>query len=316
MPANWTGETALFQDVDKVRVVTKVQVVIPTYLPGMGLVHLVGDLVGVPAGDPTTDVVISDDASNVSSDSVLRSVAEIPGVTVIRHHRNRGIARGLNEGLQAALDTDCEWLLTLDQDSRVPAGFVQELLDSVPNTLWSDSGSEPIGVIAPATVRDASGEIRYPTRYHGQVLVTEEVIQSGALWNVSALESIGGFDESLGIDAVDAAACLRLREQGYLVALAPHVTFDHNLGDSRQVTIFGRQVLVTNHSPARRASMVRNRLRLAPAEFKQSPTHAFRTLRRVGVNATLGALSGQDRWSKVKGSLSGLRPFKDNPKDR
>lgn len=143
-----------------------------------------------------------------------------------------------------------------------------------------------IGVIALATVRDANGEIRYPTRYHGQVLVTEEVIQSGALWNVSALESIGGFDESLGIDAVDAAACLRLKEQGYLVA------------------------------PARRASMVRNRLRLAPAEFKQSPTHAFRTLRRVGVNATLGALSGQDRWAKVKGSLSGLRPLKGKPKGK
>lgn len=87
---------------DKVRVVTEVQVVIPTYLPGTGLVDLVGDLVGdlvrvpvrVPAGNLTTDVVISDDASKVSSDSVLRSVAEIPGVTVIRHHRNRGIARG------------------------------------------------------------------------------------------------------------------------------------------------------------------------------------------------------------------------------
>jgi GT2 family glycosyltransferase len=155
--------------------------------------------------------------------------------------------------------------------------------------------------------------MRYPTRQEGGVLVTEEVIQSGALWMVPALVKIGGFDESLGIDAVDAAACLRLREAGYLIALAPNVSLEHNLGDSRQVNLFGRSVMVTNHSPARRATMVRNRLRLAPAEFKQSPKHAFRTLRRVTVNSTLGAITGEDRWAKAKGSLSGLRGKKDEP---
>jgi len=69
----------------------------------------------------------------------------------------------------------------------------------------------------------------------------------------------------------------------------------------------GRTVMVTNHSPARRATMVRNRLALAPAEFRQSPKHAFRTLRRVTVNSVLGGITGEDRWQKTKGSLSGLR---------
>jgi GT2 family glycosyltransferase len=116
----------------------------------------------------------------------------------------------------------------------------------------------------------------------------------------------------IGIDAVDAAACLHLREAGYLIALTDTVELYHNLGDSHQVNILGKTVMVTNHSPARRATMVRNRLRLAPAEFKQSPVHAARTLRRVTVNSLMGGLTGTDRWEKTKGSLSGLRRKKPN----
>jgi len=45
---------------------------------------------------------------------------------------------------------------------------------------------------------------------------------------------------------------------------------------------------------------------VAPAEFRQSPKHAFRTLRRVSVNALMGATVEGDRWEKVKGSVRGL----------
>jgi rhamnosyltransferase len=125
---------------------------------------------------------------------------------------------------------------------------------------------------------------------------------------VAALTAIGGFDESLGIDAVDAAACLRLRERGFIVALAPGVRLEHRVGSARQVTLLGRTVLATGHSPQRRTTMVRNRLRLAPAEFRQSPKHAVRTLRRVGVNAVLGATVEENRWAKTKGTIRGLWP--------
>ena len=78
---------------------------------------------------------------------------------------------------------------------------------------------------------------------------------------MAALTAIGGFDESLGIDAVDAAACLRLRERGFIVALAPGVRLEHRVGAARQVTLLGRTVLATGHSPERRTTMVRNRIR-------------------------------------------------------
>ncbi len=280
----------------------EVLLVIPTFRPTHSVVGLVENL-NVPT-------VVSDDASPVTSDPILRDLTQLSHVIVRRNSRNKGIARGLNQGLEFARDNGFIWLLTVDQDSQIDSDYPTKILAAAQSheKLWSDRAI--IGVIAPLEVHDASGIMRYPTKTIGDVPVTEEVIQSGSLWRVSALTQIGGFDESLGIDAVDAAACLRLREAGFLVALTDSVKLQHNLGDSRQVNILGRTVMITNHSPARRATMVRNRLRLAPAEFKQSPMHALRTLRRVAVNSVLGGLTGEDRWEKTKGSLSGLLPRK------
>ena len=54
--------------------------------------------------------------------------------------------------------------------------------------------------------------------------------------------------------------------------------------------------------------MVRNRLRLFPAEFAQSPVHALRTLRRVAVNTALAVTIEDDRWAKAKSSARGVFP--------
>ena len=278
---------------------------VATYLPGENLSSLVTAL-----GLQVDSVVVSDDASPCTADPILRDCGLVPRVTVIRHAHNVGIARGLNEGLQAARDAGCPWLLTCDQDSQFPASYVAEIstfAESI-GSLWEDSVR--VGAVGAGMVINASGQLKYPITQvaspSGPLSVTEEVIASGTLWNVEALIGVNGFDESLGLDAVDAAACLRLREAGYRIVLAPEVRMEHRLGESRSVQLLGRTVLATGHSGERRATMMRNRLRLAPAEFRQSPKHAFRTLRRVSVNALMGATVEGDRWEKVKGSVRGL----------
>jgi rhamnosyltransferase len=242
---------------------------------------------------------------------VLRDCGLVAGVIVIRHDHNEGIARGLNEGLHRARDLGCRWLLTSDQDSKFPDTYVDEIsaLAQSTGSLWEESVR--VGAVGAGIVVNAGGQLKYPITHvagaSGPVETTEEVIASGTLWNVGALLEVGGFDESLGLDAVDAAACLRLREAGYHIVVAPELRMEHELGNSRSVQLLGRTVLATGHSGERRATMMRNRLRLAPAEFKQSPKHAFRTLRRVGVNALMGATVEGDRWGKIKGSIRGLR---------
>ena len=275
-------------------------VVVPTFNPpaNPNLEKLVTTL--ALSGFP---VLISDDASVVTHDPALHQLRDIPGVRITRHLRNKGIARGLNEGLELARTVGATWLLTVDQDSLVTSDYIPTLLNfanTINNQLWTDN---PIGAVAPASISDASGEITYPTTVlqtsrANSLLTTEEVMQSGALWNVQALDRVGGFDSDLAMDAVDAAACLRLREAGFVIAVTAEVTISHNLGAARQVRLFGRTVTVTGHSRSRRASIIKNRLTLAPAEFRQSPKHALRTLRRVAVNEVLGSVMPKPKEKK------------------
>ena len=276
--------------------------VVPTYRPTESVTALVTALA------EQTAVVVSDDASPCTADPIMRSLESLPSVTVMRHQHNAGIARGLNDGVAAALIAGATWLLTVDQDTVLPAGYV-DALTSVATSLVSSG--VPLGAIGAQVIADASGSMTYPTRIEGGAVVTEEIIQTGSLWSVAALAEFGGFDESLGIDAVDAAACLRLRERGMVVAVAPGLSLSHSIGAARSISMFGRSVMVTGHSPERRTTMLRNRLRLIPAEFKQSPTHAFRTLRRVGVNQTLGLFVENGRWAKAKGTIRGLTSGED-----
>lgn len=275
----------------------KLIAVVPTFHPPDRVVDLVRGLA------QHCHVLISDDASPCTSDPVLLKVKKIPRVHMIRHQKNAGIARALNDGLRFAEQYRASWLLTVDQDTILPHDYVEQMLDSA-DTM--DAEDTRVGVIGAEFIEDAAGLMTYPLTRSGTRLITEEVIQTGSLWSVMALANIGGFDESLAIDAVDAAACLGLRENEYHVCVAPQQRVRHHLGHAKVLRIFGKEVMVTGHQPDRRTSMLRNRIHLFPRELRQSPKHAFRTLRRIGANHFLGLLTETNRMAKLKGSLRGL----------
>lgn len=260
--------------------------------------------------DQGVTVLVSDDASPCTFDPLFRALADL-GASVVRHDRNAGIARSLNVGLAHAREQGAAWLLTVDQDSVLGQEYVQSILAAAA-AAEATLGAASVGAVGAGTIDDASGELVYPITFVRNSPTTQEVIQTGTLWKVAAMEEVRGFDESLAIDAVDAAACLRLRESGRHIALAMDLSIGHRVGDGRQVTILGRSILVSGHSPARRTSMVRNRVKLFPAEFAQSPVHALRTIRRIAVNTVLAVTLEDDRWAKAKASARGLLPPRSN----
>ena len=272
--------------------------VVPTFRPDSGALL---DLLEVLAAQ--AEVIVADDASPCTSDRVLADVAAL-GIPVLRHARNAGIARSLNDGLRHAQATGAAWLLTVDQDTVISGDYVARLL-AVASAV---SRSVRVGAVAAGRIDDAAGPLAYPVTVVDAVPTTQEVIQTGTLWCVTALEAIGGFDEYLGIDAVDAAACVRLRASNYSLVLAPDVAIAHQVGASREVSVLGREVMATGHSPERRTTIVRNRLRLAPEEFQQDPIHALRTLRRVAMGTLLSVTVEDNRWAKAKASFRGLFP--------
>lgn len=274
--------------------------VVPTYRPTAALLDLLAVLrTQVPT------VLVSDDASPCSSDRLLRAAHEDFSASVIRHDRNAGIARGLNEGLAAAQAQGAAWLISFDQDTIVGPDYIPALILEARRRV---AAGIRLGALGAEYINDGQATLNYPADGAAAHLNTEELIQTGTLWNVRAIQDVGGFDEELGIDAVDAAACLALRQCGYQIGVAPGLAIDHAIGNSISINIAGRSIMITRHSPERRTSMLRNRIRLFPAEFRQSPRHALRTVRRVVVNQGVGLILEQDRWANLKASARALFP--------
>lgn len=249
-------------------------------------------------------VVVADDASPVTSDAALRAAVPRTHLTV-RFDGNAGIARSMNAGLKDAHDHGMGWLLTLDQDSLPEPDHVQRLLEAARAAEASDVR---VGAVGAAIIVGAAGELRIPATERASLQQAEELVMSGTLWKVDALLATGGFDTSLGMDAVDAEAGIRLQRSGWSLLVCPGLRLRHDIGASRPVRILGRTVQATSHSAARRESILRNRLHIAPKAAGVSVPYAVRTVRRAAVGAVLAVTVEEDRWAKAKGSLRALFP--------
>lgn len=236
--------------------------------------------------------VVVDDGSPCAYDRTLADIGAAPGTTLRRLPRNRGIAAALAVGITAARSAGCAWVLTLDQDSTVPDGFLDALV------AVADAASAAglrVGAVAPAGYTTGGQALTYPTRSRNGIPVTTEVLQSGTLWSLDALDAIGGPDESLVIDAVDTDLCMRLQRAGYAIVVAPDVVLEHRLGDATPRRFLGRTVLQTRHSPLRRYYLTRNRLLVTPETARVDVAHALRSLRRVAVDTVVELTYGPRR---------------------
>lgn len=227
--------------------------------------------------------LIVDDCSPCTSDSVLMTASNL-GAKVLRMPDRSGIARSLNLGLKFAHEVGASWLLTVDQDTTISEQYIEDAYGFLNSELGRDLR---IGALGAARIHVDGHEIDLIDDPHERFSETPELVQSGSLWNVRAMASLGGFSTALGMDGIDAEACLRTRESGYRVIALHALKIVHEIGNTRVQHILGRDVHVTHHPRMRLNAMVANRLRLFPRELRQSPAHALRTMRRVVTNYML-----------------------------
>jgi len=204
-------------------------------------------------------VVVVDDGSGPEASEILDEL-RAEGVRVEVLERNEGIAAALNRGISRALDAGAAHIVTFDQDSRVPDGFVS-LLRSIVERATSDG--ERVGAVVPeyfAGVRQARGSAS--SAYSS----ARGVIQSGMLIPADVLRSAGPMREDFFIDLVDTEFELRLRRTGRSVIAAHGANLAHSLGAKYRREVFGRPVRLpllpgelTLSSPFRYFYRVRNR---------------------------------------------------------
>ncbi|QCB96951.1 glycosyltransferase [Arthrobacter sp. PAMC25564] len=182
-----------------------------------------------------TAVVVVDDGGGPGFDHIFAALAEA-GAVIVRLPRNSGIGAALNAGIRRAREcADPEYIVTVDQDSHLPAGYVQALLDAA--VAARAAGIEP-GLISPSRIH--GNPVKRAGSRHG-IALGKEPIQSGLMLPVTTLEAIGGFWEELFIDLVDTEYYFRALNAGLPTVLAD-AEFDHSLGTMVDARVFGRSI--------------------------------------------------------------------------
>ncbi len=204
-----------------------------------GAAHLRRFLPSVVAHNaPQDQVVLIDNGSNDESLALLER--EFPEVTVVLLQENHGFAGGYNEGLQLlAEQLDAEWVLLLNSDVEVTAGWVDQMVESAEINGWSAVQPKIRAVDRRAEFEYAGAAGGYMDRFGfmfcagrifdafeqdaGQYDQDRPVFwASGAalLLRASAWQEVGGLDVDFFAHMEEIDLCWRLRNRGHVVGVA------------------------------------------------------------------------------------------------
>lgn len=216
-------------------------------------------------------VIVVDDGSGASFDDVFAQL-EADGVRVIRSEQNAGIGSSLNRGIRAALDGDADFVLTMDQDSAPPAGFVAGLVHALE---IAAAHGHRVGFAVPQRFAQVDQSAK---RRSDGTLLTRGAIQSGMLVPRATFEQVGTMRDDFFIDLVDTEFELRCAVGGIDGIAAAGVELPHRLGARyHRPKLFGRFALpvlpraLTLSEPYRYYYRARNRVVLTRLYGRRRP---------------------------------------------
>jgi rhamnosyltransferase len=291
------------RDPDNCRVTSaeKVIAVVPTFRPGVDLV----DRLRLIAAQ-VHSVIVFDDGSGDGSAVVLRSI-ESAGFELHRGAKNEGIAAALNAATRIALERGADFVLTVDQDTVVPADYVSACLSA-----FAASGINPrVGVVCADRINDAPS---IPESYTESGLgIVREALQSGFLISRLCLETCGLFDQQLFIDDVDTEFCLRIELFGFVTVVGPGTSIGHSLGEQALFKPFGRQAFRDGapatyqyHPPFRRYFIARNNVDLYFRFIRKRPRWVASSVRRELAPTVKTIISGPHRARQLLATIVGV----------
>ena len=244
-------------------------------------------------------VVDNSDDDNIRIESTNK-------IEYIKLNSNKGIAYALNVGAKKAIDEGYDFLLTMDQDSKVTSEIVNGMKDYLEN-----HDTKKIGLVSPYQDIDAKDD-----KKNKDVEDMIEVMTSGNIINLKAYEEIDGFKDWLFIDCVDTDYCMNLHKHGYKVLRLNNIVMKHELGNLVVHKLFGKEYPCYNHNPIRRYYIVRNNMYICDMYGNMYPDYCA-WLKRVQKGQVKRILVFEkNKFKKLKMMLKGYRDYKKGIKGK
>lgn len=141
-------------------------------------------------------------------------------VVYISERENKGVAYALNRIMEKAKVEGFEWVLTMDQDSILPEGMIEDF------SMYLDK--QNIGIVCPQVIDKRRAYMKVKQDDNMQYI--DMCITSASCTSIKAWEKVGKFDEWLFIDLVDNDFCKRLVLSGYKILQLKRWVIDQEFG--------------------------------------------------------------------------------------
>lgn len=200
------------------------------------------------------------DNSDISHSKIVDEIKSFKNINYISYGQNIGIARALNHAAQVAIKKGYKFLLTMDQDSKVPLNLVNASV-----SIFEENNN--VGLVTPLHAHKYGTHIK-------PIGKTEKVIiamTSGNLISLDVYKKVGGFDEDYFLDYIDIEYCFKLHLHHYDVIRINDLILAHNEGAITEISIFNKKVHPHNHQPFRWYYKTRNILLLGKKYKKKFP---------------------------------------------
>jgi GT2 family glycosyltransferase len=279
----------------------------------------VRDLLAVT--DVPLSIVVMDNHSGEDEVAQLQQgVADLPRglheVHVLPSPENLGFAGGMNRGIEFAARQKIPFVLVLNNDMRLPKGFVLPLLDVLRN-------DPAVGAVGPTvvhpdgTVWAEGGELGFLPNglrliRHGQLPsdVTDGPAEVGFLtgacmmMRTDAAGEVGGFDRDYFMYWEDVEISSKLRRRGLRIVWLPWVRVQH----------LGGQSSGGGRSPLRKFFMACNAVRYLKAHGSAKAWAGWLVFDVLLWPITF-AMGPAAAWAKMRGTMAGLSGHKANAND-
>lgn len=245
-------------------------------------------------------VVVDNGSANVGD--IVQLIDKFENSYIIENASNFGIAKALNQVFREAAKQNYDWVLTLDQDTVIPDDLMERYSQAISNAPIN------LAIICPQIHDDLSGKTWPVLNENEGKRSVEKCITSASLNNVKMWDAVGGFDEKLFIDEVDHDYCYRVRKSNGEILLVGNVTINHTIGNSKVYTIFGKEIIVRNHSAFRKYYITRNILLV---DRKQNGKITFSAIRHCVLFLVKTLIFEDKKKEKVaacfKGFMDGMK---------
>lgn len=174
-------------------------------------------------------IVVDNSTDKETIDALDSFCSEFYSIKLIQLKNNLGIAYAQNVGIKYLLDNEFEFLIEMDQDSKLEENYVTKIVTHFKEIKSSiDPKIIALGCLA---INSNDGSIYEGYKENEGYKKVLHTLSSGLLLDLATFEVVGFKDEALFIDLVDWDWCWRASRVGFNTYIDTSLKIIHSMGD-------------------------------------------------------------------------------------